>query len=500
MDLRRGFWSLLSGRVLLTVIGTVSLPFVVRVLGPDGYGEYAFLMSSFAMVMLLVSPVVTEGVQKFAAEARPDSHWREHVVGFYLKLAVAIAVVGSFGLAVVTWGGVVGRVFGHRFDLLFLVLAVYVVPAQLASVTRHSLLGLGLEPFSESFSVGRKVVRLVVGLGLATLGFGVAGFLVGHVVAATLVTVAGVVVLRRELSLSETVRAGPGNVPAREMLSFNGYNVVLVVLMQSLFHTDVLLLQYFVGSEGTGYYKAALVLAEYIWLVPLVLQRLLLHSASQLWSDGRADRIQELAARLTRYVFLSTALLALGVFVLADRFVPLYFGPEYRASVRPLAVLLPGAVGFALARPIYAVNQATGRLRPLVGALAVAAAVNLGLNAVLIPAYGLTGAALATSVGYGSMVVLQVGCASLLGYSPLRGLRPLRLLATVVIGGAAIVAIERVVGGDLLALAVVPPLGLAVFTAVSVLTGAVDASELRDLTSVLPPPVDELVRSYVFDG
>jgi len=453
MNLNKGFRALLSGRFLLAVIGAVSLPLIVRILGPENYGDYAFLMSSFSMMMLFVSPAVTEGVQKFVAEDRESKYWKEQVVGFYLRLAVGLAVVASIILVGLTSAGSFNGFFSQASDNLFYLLALYIVCSQMGTFTRHTLLGLELEEFSEMYSVLRKVAS-------------VSNF---------------------------------DALPTRNLLSFNGFNIVLVVLMQSLFHTDILMVKYFIGSSPTGYYKAALVLAEYIWLVPTVLQSLMLHSASKLWSEDKQKQIQSLAAKLTRYVFLLTALLGIGIFFLADRFIPLYYGAEYSAAVRPLLFLLPGAFGFALARPLYGINQATGRLQPLIVALSVSALANIALNYVLVPPYGIVGAAVATSVSYGSMLVFQVVCARYLGYSPLRGLRLGRLLVTVAVAAPAIFGLEYLIKSDILALVIVPPAGFIVYTGLSVMTGAVDTAELRDASSMLPPQVENWVRGLLLE-
>jgi len=134
----------------------------------------------------------------------------------------------------------------------------------------------------------------------------------------------------------------------------------------SLFHVDIVMLRLLGDSAQTGYYKAALALAEYMWLVPISLQTLLLHSTSNLWSNDRHEAISNLATRVTRYAFLLTALLAIGVYTLADRFVPFYYGQEFVVLLEPLTLLLPGALGFALARPLYGINQANGDLSPLI--------------------------------------------------------------------------------------------------------------------------------------
>jgi len=497
-DLKSGFKSLVSARVLTSVIGLLTLPLVVRVLGPGDYGDYAFLMSMFSFMMLCISPLITEGVQKFVAEDRSRDDWEQSIVGFYLRLAIGLAVIGSLVVLAGALTGLVGRLLNPRFELFFYFLAVHVVVIQLQNFTRHTLLGFGLESFSESFSVVGKFLTRVGGLALAVGGLGIVGFLVSEAVSAAVIALAGFLVIRRRVSVLKALRSRP-RVPVGEILSFNGLNLVSVVLMTSLFHVDVVMLRLIEGGTATGFYKAALVLAEYIWIVPAALQSLLIHSASRLWSQDRHDRIGSIASALTRYVFLATSLLAIGIFVLSDVFVPLYYGPEFRASVRPLVYLLPGAIGFALARPLFGINKGNSRLVPVVAALSVSAVLNVVGNYLLIPVYGIVGAAVATSLSYGSMFLLQVACARYLGYSPLEDIRPVRLLATVIVAGPVIFGIDRALPSNVIALVLIPPLGFLVFAVVAVWTGAIDGSELREATSILPAPIGTRVRTFVFD-
>ncbi|MFB6073744.1 MAG: oligosaccharide flippase family protein [Haloarculaceae archaeon] len=483
------FLSLLGARVATSAISLVALPVVVRLLGDSGYGNYGFLMSTFSLLMILVSSGVTEGVQKFVAESRSDPEWRSHVVGFYLRVALLLGAVGSLLLAAVTATGVVARVLSPPFTAYFYLLAVFVIASQLRAFTRRTMMGLGLERYSEPLKVVRKLVWILLGVALVFRGLGVAAFLLSSIAGEFLFAVVGFAIVLRRLEPSVIFGRRPASFPTRELLSFNGLNIVLVLFFLSLFHVDVMMLRLLTSGAETGLYKAALAIAEYVWFVPLVLQSLLLHSSSALWSDGELDRITSLSARLTRYVLLLTTLMALGLMVLADRFLPLYFGAEFSGAVTPLLLLLPGTLGFALARPLYAVNQGSGRLRPLIAVTSVAALANVVLNALLIPAYGNVGAAMATSVGYGSMFVLQAGCARYLGYDPLADLRAFRVVLTALLTGPAIYLVDGAIPDPLVALAVVPPVGAFVFAVAAVLTGAVDADEIRIATRRLPGPL-----------
>lgn len=488
-NLFRRFLSILGSKAFSTVLAVVSTPIIVRLLGPGGYGDYAALLSIFSLYMIPVSSGITEGVQKFVAESRDTADWQTHVVQFYVVLAALVVFVAAGLLGVFTLAGFPERLFGENFDGYFLLLVGFVLVSQFRAVSYRAVLGLGEERVSEPLKVTKKAGTVVVGIALVTVGFGVDGMLLGHITANLLVAIGAGVFLTRRLSVGALTSRPPDGFPYRDLLSFNGLNVLLILLVMSLFHADVVMLRSFVGSDVTGFYKGALSIAEFAWFVPITLQRLLLHSSSTLWSEDRIEQITTLSARITRYTVLLTVLMALGLAVLGDEFLPVYYGSAFSASVTPLLLLLPGVVGFAAARPLQAISQGSGQIRTLVYATAGSAGFNLAANAVLIPIYGMVGAAVATSAGYASMFVSLVVAARRIGYDPLDDLRPVRIAATAGLTAPVIFLVERAVGSDILALAVVPPVGAVSYLAAALLTGAVDTEEVVEIGTKLPGPV-----------
>ena len=483
----RRFLSLFSARVISTLIAFLATPIIVRLLGPGGYGDYAVLLSIYSLYMIPISSAITEGVQKFVAEQRDADAWIERVIQFYLLLAFGLALLGGGMLLAFTRLGFAEWLFGPDFTFYFYVLVAFIVAGQFRGLTMHTVLGFGLEHIKGPLGVLKKALTVGTGITLVWFGFGVFGMLLGNILAHTVIALlAGYVIVRR-INVSRLLEI-PDSIHYREFLSFNVLNVLLVLLVMSLFHVDVVMVRMIESDEATGYYRAALALAEYIWIVPIVIQSLLLHSTSTLWSDGRTDQITALAGRITRYTTLLVVLMAVGLASLAHRFVPLYYGPEFTVSIVPLILLLPGAVGFAVARPLQAICQGSGKLRTLILAMGVAAGMNVLLNAVLIPLYGIQGAAIATSTSYGSMFALLVWASWRIGFDPLSDFRPGRIALTVGLSAVPIYAMSRWIPSDVVAFLVVPVAGLLIFTACAMLSGALDVEETVELLGKLPTP------------
>ncbi|WP_458187835.1 oligosaccharide flippase family protein [Haladaptatus sp. NG-WS-4] len=499
-----GVISVAGTKVLTLVIGLLTTPILYRLLEPSGVGIYTTVLSVFSLFMILVSSGVTDGVRKFIAEEREMDCWEEYVVGFYFRLALLLAVVGSVILALAAWSGIIARTFGPQYELYFYLLSAMTIASQFRAYSRRTLMGFGLERYSEPLKVVQQVAFVVVALPLVyvmrergLLEIAVAGALVGKIAAATAVAIIGFALIFRQVSLRSLIRPVPDDFPRRTMLTFNSLSIVLILLLMSLYHVDILMLQALSGNEQVGYYRAALKLAEFLWFVPLALQTVFVHSTSELWSNDRTAKISELAARTTRYTFLLTAIMALGLAALANIAVPVYFGPKYPPAITPLLLLLPGALGFAVARPILAIAQGKGNLKYPIVATGAAAGINLVLNAILIPRYGMNGAAVATSVGYGLMFVFHLWSARNVGFDPLSDARLGRVLATTLLSAPPIFLLARLLdvrpvllGVELpLSLVIVPPLGLGVFLFFSFATGALGLCEVLNTLSSFPEPI-----------
>lgn len=501
-----GVLSVAGTKVLTLVIGIMTTPILYRLLGPTGIGVYTTVLSVFSLFMILVSSGISDGVRKFIAEDHGMDCWEEYVVGFYFRLALLLAIVGAIVLALATWSGVVGAIFGQEYELYFYLLIVMTIASQFQAYTRRTLMGFGLERYSEPLKVVQRVTFIVVALPLVyfmrhrgMLEIAVLGALTGKIAAATMVAAIGFVLIVKRTSLRSFFRPTPEDFPQRRMLAFNSLSIVLILLLMSLYHVDILMLQLMSGSnEQVGYYRAALKLAEFLWFIPMALQTVFVHSMSELWSNDKTERISELAARTTRYTFLLTGVMGLGLAALANIAVPIYFGSEYMPAVMPLLLLLPGTLGFAVARPILAISQGKGDLKFPIIATGTAAGMNFVLNLLLIPRFGMQGAAVSTSIGYGSMFVFHLWSARKVGFNPLSDARLGRVIGTTVFSAPPIFVFAHlldvyplIAGFHIpLALILVPPLGLGVFILFAFATGALGFGEVSETLSSFPKPFD----------
>jgi O-antigen/teichoic acid export membrane protein len=193
---------------------------------------------------------------------------------------------------------------------------------------------------------------------------------------------------------------------------------------------DIFLIAFFLGQYANGIYGVAYAAVSFMGMFSTAFNFLGSPIASRLERDGTAEDAMQMFQAVVRWLIVVSvcALVPLGVF--ATDFITIIYEPRYASGGTVLTVL---AVGFATKNVLSIHNsilEAVGRSKILSVNSALAAVTNLTLNWVLIPRYGIIGAAVATSVSFllrDGLAAAQVYLA--LGETPLswRGVRPVVL-------------------------------------------------------------------------
>ena len=173
-----------------------------------------------------------------------------------------------------------------------------------------------------------------------------------------------------------------------------------IVLSALYFRIDVFLVQLWSGTESVALYNSVFRLVEALRLFPAAVLAVMLPA---LVRAGDLRPLARVAIPVTAFAVAATALL----WLLAGWMIPWLYGARYAPAVPAFRVLL-------LSFPLLSLNLAlTHQLvgwdgqRAYAGLCALALAVNVALNARLIPIWSIEGAAWAT---LGTELVLTAGC------------------------------------------------------------------------------------------
>lgn len=376
---------------------------LARLLGPDGYGVYAF---AFAVVMLLALPtqagLPTLLVREVAHYEAAEEWGRMRGLLRWSNRAVAVLVVLIGGGAIVAILAMGERLAPEKSQTLLWALGLLPLFA-LGNLRGAALRGLRrviqgqlpeflIRPGLFALSLIALILLDETRLGVMELTPSLAMAL--HAGAAFLAFSVGVWQLRRVLP--DSTRRSPPSYQAREWLRSLLPLTLLtgVALINS--QMDIVLLGLLASTKDVGVYRVAWSASSPIVFALTAVNLVLAPHLAHAHSKGDTAALQRLAtwsARVAAAVAVPAALLLIAV---GGPIVGFVYGRQFMAGGTALAILAVGQLCNAAAGSVGTILNMTGNERDTLLGVGSAAVVNLILNLVLIPRLGITGAALAT--------------------------------------------------------------------------------------------------------
>ena len=175
-----------------------------------------------------------------------------------------------------------------------------------------------------------------------------------------------------------------------------------------LIWTDLLLLGYFRTASEVGIYRAASQTAFLMILFTRSFVTIFTPMIATLYSQGKQEEVGKLFRTTSRWNFALTLPLFL-ILVIASKDLLSLFGAEFVSGALPLTILAAGqlarsgAGGFSM----HMLTMSGHQYLKLYGDLALAI-INVTLNILLIPHWGLIGAAVATATSIAGVKLFQI--------------------------------------------------------------------------------------------
>jgi O-antigen/teichoic acid export membrane protein len=382
------------GDLIARFLGVLLLPLYTTYLSPSDYGKIEILVAASAVLLVVLRRGVSEGFFRFYFDS-PDATHRTTVVRttFWFTMTTATAALAA------------GILFAEPIAKLLqlgdepdLVRAAAVGLWAQMNYTQLTVV-FRAEERSVTFVVATlaNVLMTIAATVLLVVVYerGPLGALVGGFVGTLCVYAALLVYRRDELGLEFSRPL------LREMNRFGAPLIPAALGLWAISFIDRWFIAIFKDQAEVGVYSVAVRVASAVLLLQLAFRRAWPAFAYSIEDDAEARSTY--AYVLTYVVYLASwASLALGL--LAPWLVRLLAGePSYFRASDAVPLLAFSAIGYA---GYSVVSIAAGRARRTQGNWIVAgaaAALNIGLCIVLIPPYGMVGAAGATLAAYAAL-------------------------------------------------------------------------------------------------
>ncbi len=382
-DVGRNMKPFAIAQVSVRLLGLVVVVAVARLLSKDDFGRYTVALALSALVTIPVESgmggyIVREGTQQ------PER------IGIILGHVMSLqALLGLIALGV---AAAVGVVLGYDREA-FTTTILLTVAAVVVIVTRSQMAVLvslkRARPYA-AYNTTQAFVLAVLTLVAAFAGTGPVGIAVATLTKAGLSFPAGQLLLRRHWSQRTRFQRNG----LRETFAVSSAYAANKLGMAVLGYVDALMIQAISGNAAAAQYGAAYRLSLAVRLAPQIYSDSVSQPIARLARTERAQ-LTDLFNRAASQLFLLAVPIAFGGVLLAEPLVTTIFGDRY-AEAAPVAAVLLLTVLVQFPRGVVIISAlAVGLERRVFVAYVVTIAVNVSANAVLIPAYGPLGAAIA---------------------------------------------------------------------------------------------------------
>lgn len=378
---------LLVANCFSLVIGFGVQTLIARFLGPTGLGWFTLALYLPNMAALVLNLGLSASNIYFIGSGRTR-------VKEAFSNAFGVALLLSFGaisifLISFSW---LQATFLREVPELLAFLGIWWLPISLLATYASSILvakelipQVGLVRLLQTSSYLVLVAALVVGL-----KFGPTGAVVSYMVSGFI----GLVIMITFLSPSIKLIPSLHFQVLKEQMAFGLKGHIGTAMQFFNYRLDVLFVTYFLGSREVGIYCLAVMIAEALWQVADTAQTALFPRIAA------TQETAEFTLKVLGLVFGVTLVGATLLVILGKTIILLVFSNKFIEAYEAMLYLLPGIMGLIFGKVLSA--DVFGRGYPWVGTIAAVPSLmaTLVLNPLLIPIFGINGAALTSSVSY----------------------------------------------------------------------------------------------------
>ncbi|HEY3386801.1 MAG TPA: oligosaccharide flippase family protein [Saprospiraceae bacterium] len=395
----------LLSRVPVMVLSFLSVIFLTRLLGPEGNGVYTFSMAALNLFFVLIGFQLEGTLPVFLAKEK------ENTPGIFS--AIAMLSISSFLVFIILLTAIVFVIpDGIRFVIspgqpvifFFLFLVIAFILRRISTLIFAVLRGcFKFKAYNVYMILSQLIPSIVYGLLFwmsvrGTIDLSMQACFQIILLLELILVLIGLYMIRKarivKFSRDYQKFIGPiTSLSTKTMLSSAGH-----FLNKRL---DVWFVQFYNGTAMVGQYGLATQIANFISEAMTPFNQVLTPYIAEATPEEHKE-IVERTARLNLTIALTAAVLIIGTSWI---FIPLFFGKAFVYAIPATQILALGIIFISQRLVFIGYFKAINQMKHAIQAAWTGVVITILLDILLIPTYGIIGAAWATTIAYGTTVI-----------------------------------------------------------------------------------------------
>jgi len=389
------------GMFVGSLLGVLNQILLGRFLGVTNYGLFSLSFSVVSLIAILAVFGLFAALPRFIPfhMGKGEKNIVKSSIDFSLVFVLCTSITFSFILFILS-GRIAVDVF-HDPDLeiplkLFFICLPFIAVGNIFQAVIQAFKAVKSRLFI--YDVGMRLVKMAVFIPLILGGYRLFGAIFAFLVATIFTIIVSYIIIRKKLFSDHHKYK---RIPiAKQLLSFAWPLSLTGITFMFISQTDVLLIGYYLSSTEVGIYVPALVIARFLTFIGSAFGYIFLPVVSGLFAKNKTRDIESLFKSASKWMFLLVLPMFIFIVLFPKEIITLLYSSEFSTGYVVLGILAFGIFSNVFTGLTGSILIGSGKPKLNLVCEIIAAVTNVTLNLILIPYYGIIGAAIGTAASY----------------------------------------------------------------------------------------------------
>lgn len=373
-------------QLIVSILAFIFLIYIARYLGEAQYGDYSFAISFTSLFVIFADIGINQLIiREIARDKNVTSEYITNVS--LIKILLSIITFGLIALTI--------NLMNYSQNVVYIVylFGIYTLLESFAQIFLSIFQAYEKMEYVAIVMIVEKIIIISLGFYLIFSGYGLIELAYAYVIAGIIEVILSLIISLKKFSkpklkinFSLWKHLTIGSIPF-------GLNNLFSMLF---FRIDTILLSVLENNVAVGIYSAAYNPLLAIGSVLSTVATSALYPVMSRYYISSRDSLEKITILSFKYMAIIGFPIAIGCFILANKFIGLFYGNQFSQSIIAFQIL-------ALFIPIRLLSSMTGTLLTSINkqgirtfSVLLSAIFNIMLNLILIPSLSYIGASIAT--------------------------------------------------------------------------------------------------------
>ena len=389
---------------------------VARYFGPEVYGLFSLAIMVSGFFILVASLGFIDGLLRYIPIYRGKNQTNK--ISYVLRYSYIILFCSGliFGAILFFSSEFISNTIFHNSDLtIYLKVFSFIVPISIFSSVFLAVIRTyeKINWYSFIQNILQNFIKILLLSILIFLGFKSNAIIISYFIGILSMLIVSYLYCKYklpEIFIKPKLTKRSKDQVKRELFLYSWPIIFLSFVSTFMYWIDSFLIGFFKSVTDVGFYNAAIPIAGLFSIASEIFQQLFFPLITKEFSKKNLQLIKEISKQVGKWIFIINLPLFLLVFIFPELIIKILFGNDYLVAANALRFLSFGALFTSVSVLSINLLSMIGKSKLILINSVIFSIINLILNILLIPKYGIAGSAFATmlsTVSLGAIFMYQ---------------------------------------------------------------------------------------------